>query len=555
VAVFGGGIAGLTATHELAERGFDVTIYERRAWGGKARSTEVRGTATGGRRPLPGEHAYRVPFGCYQNLPDTMRRIPFGSNPNGTFDNLVAMRQILLARVDKRDLLLPLASLDPRPHTPQQIVDLLVGLLIEMQLPPQAAVHLANRLAVFFSSCDARRFGEWEKTSWTDFVGGNGYGEDFRATLAALPQFTQASRADQSSAKYVAWLFESWWIYPLLGFGTNGPPWRVLDRPTNEVLIDPWLAELRRLGARLRLHHELTGLDMRHGRIAGAHVRTPHGRRTVVADWYVTALPVERARKLWNPKILAADPRLEQMNRLGTAWMNGIMLYLRERPRILEGIVACADSPWAMTFIPQAQFWPLDFARTYGDGTVKEKLSVAIADWTRPGIVVGKPARDCTPEEIALEVWEEIKRHVNNSSGSPTLTDAMLHSWNIDPGLIRRHGRWISEDALVLPTIGTEQYRPDVKTAIPNLMLCGDYCNGDWQVANMEAANFNGRRAANAVLERAASHETPARTVESYSPPEWEPLKQLDDQRYAHGQPNVFDLPTIPQQLASLLNQ
>src|SRR5581483_10826334 len=47
VAVLGGGIAGLTAAHELAERGFDVTVYERRAWGGKARSTEVAGSATG----------------------------------------------------------------------------------------------------------------------------------------------------------------------------------------------------------------------------------------------------------------------------------------------------------------------------------------------------------------------------------------------------------------------------------------------------------------------------------------------------------------------------
>lgn len=39
VIVMGGGVAGLTAAHELAERGFEVHVHEARTtWGGKARS-------------------------------------------------------------------------------------------------------------------------------------------------------------------------------------------------------------------------------------------------------------------------------------------------------------------------------------------------------------------------------------------------------------------------------------------------------------------------------------------------------------------------------------
>ena len=38
VAVLGGGVAGLTAAHELSERGFAVDVYEARdLFGGKAR--------------------------------------------------------------------------------------------------------------------------------------------------------------------------------------------------------------------------------------------------------------------------------------------------------------------------------------------------------------------------------------------------------------------------------------------------------------------------------------------------------------------------------------
>jgi uncharacterized protein with NAD-binding domain and iron-sulfur cluster len=50
--VLGGGVAGLSAAHELAERGFEVTVHEQRdAPGGKARSIPVAGSGTGELEP------------------------------------------------------------------------------------------------------------------------------------------------------------------------------------------------------------------------------------------------------------------------------------------------------------------------------------------------------------------------------------------------------------------------------------------------------------------------------------------------------------------------
>jgi hypothetical protein len=57
----------------------------------------------------------------------------------------------------------------------------------------------------------------------------------------------------------------------------------------------------------------------------------------------------------------------------------------------------------------------------------------------------------------------------------------------------------------------------------------------------METACFNGRRAANVVLERTRSRAPAVTPIEPYQPPEWEPLRQLDEQRWAQGQPNIFD--------------
>src|SRR5215218_8056578 len=97
VAVLGGGVAGLSAAHELVERGFDVTVYEQRdAPGGKARSIPYAGSGTGGRADLPGEHGFRFFPGFYRHLPDTMGRIPLAGRT--VRDHLVGATRILFAQ-------------------------------------------------------------------------------------------------------------------------------------------------------------------------------------------------------------------------------------------------------------------------------------------------------------------------------------------------------------------------------------------------------------------------------------------------------------------------
>src|SRR5919198_3926826 len=129
--------------------------------------------------------------------------------------------------------------------------------------------------------------------------------------------------------------------FPLTARGTN----RILDRPTNEAWIRPWIRHLRRLGVHLRNHHAVKELELRHSRIVGARVHGPHGTRTVKADWYVCALPVERARRLWSRAVLQADPGLARTRNLGTDWMTGIQFYLREPTPIVSGPLVCLDSP------------------------------------------------------------------------------------------------------------------------------------------------------------------------------------------------------------------
>src|SRR6266480_3675460 len=79
VIIMGGGVAGMSAAHELIERGFEVQVFERkiRLPGGKARSVPVPDEDAGvNYNPLPGEHGFRFFPGFYKHVIDTMKRIP-----------------------------------------------------------------------------------------------------------------------------------------------------------------------------------------------------------------------------------------------------------------------------------------------------------------------------------------------------------------------------------------------------------------------------------------------------------------------------------------------
>jgi uncharacterized protein with NAD-binding domain and iron-sulfur cluster len=131
VAVFGGGVAGLSAGHELAERGFRARVYERRpVLGGKARSIPVPNSGGNRLHPLPGEHGFRFFPGFYRHVIDTMRRTPYGPRGN-IFDNLRVATRALLARAGKTEI----RWLARCPHTLDDLRTLLIELFPRLVFP------------------------------------------------------------------------------------------------------------------------------------------------------------------------------------------------------------------------------------------------------------------------------------------------------------------------------------------------------------------------------------------------------------------------------------
>ncbi|TQK70551.1 FAD-dependent oxidoreductase [Nocardioides sp. SLBN-35] len=543
VAVLGGGMAGLTAAHELVERGFEVTVFEPSAWGGKARSIPVAGTAAGGRADLPGEHGFRFFPGFYHHVPETMRRIPFGNGTVG--DNLVAASGGKFLRSgDHADAFVFGIGPDPQQVlTVDGLRRFLRDTLGGSAVPPHEFTYFVERLLVFLTSCDERRLGQWEKVSWWDFVGAAKRSTPYQKILAAgLTRNLVAAKETIASTRTIGNMGEAF-VYNMMGRGNDGALDRVLDLPTNEAWIDPWLTYLRGRGVRFVAGQGLVRYETAGGRITAAVLADAAGATSrVEADWFVSAMPVERVVPTLTPDVLALDPGLQRLSALKTDWMVGIQFFLRAPVPITKGHITFIDSPWALTALTQGQFWAdRVVSRDYGDGEVVDILSVDVSNWDAPGILYGKPAKECTRQEIADEVLAQIRDH---HTAGDLLPEGIIHSWFLDPGVQwnAAAGRNTNETPLLVNTVDSWSSRPTARTRIPNLLLSGDFVQTDIDLATMEGANESARHAVNALLDEADSPAARAKTFTLYDPPEFALLKQADKVLYKLGRRNLLDL-------------
>jgi len=505
VAIFGGGVGGLTTAHEAIERGFEVEIYDVKPalWGGKARSMGAPGTGVDGRFDLPGEHGFRFFPGFYKHVPDTMSRIPYPGNANGVLDNLVPTSQFALYREDGPPFIAPVNfpdTLDEWKEAMHSIFGAHLGVGLDN------VAFFAGQLLKLACSCRERLDEEYDLIPWWEFVEAEQRGVPYQKFVAqGLTRSLVAMQAKVSSTRTVGTMLLQL-LYNMLTPGVQVD--RVLNGPTNDRWIRPWTDYLQAKGVRMQLGATLEGFRMSGSAVASATVSVDGAKREIVADYYVSAIPAEKMATLLSPEMLAADPKLATIRQLKVEWMNGIQFYLGADVPVIRGHTIYADSNWALTSISQHQFWNgVDLSR-YGNGKVKGILSIDVSDWKTSGDkVVFKPAEECTAEEIKNECWAQIKAHLDEG-GQKQLEDSNLLGWHLDPDIVfgRMHEtRDENVEPLLINVVGSLALRPEAVTGIRNLFLASDYANNFTQLATMEGANENGRRAVNGILDAAGS--------------------------------------------------
>lgn len=531
VAVLGGGIGGLSAAHELAERGFDVTVYEaKQRFGGKARSIPISETGRSETQIL-GEHGFRFFPGFYRHVTDTMAQIP-SRDGRTVADNLVPTSQSLMAGTTGEEVI-------TSTQTPQTIGEwrdaFRPGNSMNSLSGCEAAVF-AERMLTLLTSCDVRRKEELENISWWDFIEADGMSDAYQQ-LATATQLLVALRPQDGSARSFGQ------IYFQLIRGQLDPridAERILNGPTSNVWIEPWVAYLEAKDVQFVREAAVTDIHCDRRRITGVTIDRDGKPTEIHADYYVAALPVEVMATLLTEDLRRGAPSLARLDRIDTGWMSGIQFYLDTDLPLVHGHQLYFDSPWALTAISQQQFWDEYELSAASDGKIKDVLSVIISDWETPGILYEKPARKCTTGEIKAETWAQLKSHLNQH-GTERLSDANLVDWFLNPAIQETNDGLVNQEPLLVNTAGSLRYRPEAETALDNFVVASDYVRTNTDLASMEGANEAARRAVNAILEHSGSRAPECEIWELKEPAVFEPLKAQDAIRYRLGLPHPND--------------
>ncbi len=549
VIVLGGGVAGMSAAHELAERGFEVHVYEKQPVyvGGKARSVDVPNSATDGREPLPGEHGFRFFPGFYKHVTDTMKRIPFGKNSN-CFENLVPTQRVMMARYDQP----PIVTLVNFPKSLKDLKVLIHSMeTAHLGLTKEDKEAFAEKIWQLMCSSYTRRNQVYEKMGWWEYMDADDHSEAYREYfVTGLTRTLVAAQAQLVSTKTGGDILLQ--LFFLMA-NPSAHADRVLNAPTNDAWLYPWRDYLEKIGVNYNHGYLVESIECDGKVITGAKVKDEKtGQvREITGDYYISCVPVERMSGLLTDNILKADPTLASLKELAgdVQWMTGIQFYLNQDVKLTKGHVIFTSSQWALTAISQIQFWDGYKITNHGNGEVKGVLSIDVSDWNTPGIVEHdgkfKTAKQCTKEEIKEDVWAQLKKSLVDKDGNCLISDDMIIDYYLDrdikfgdDGIVTKN-----EEPLLVNRVNTWALRPEAFTHIPNFLLASDYVRTNTDLATMEGANEAARRAVNTIIQDSGSDMAFCKIWKLHEPDVLAVFRWVDKQRFNKGLPFSFKMP------------
>lgn len=512
--------------------------------------------------------------------------ISYQETGSTAFDNLRPLPAHAIARDDGK---LPSVLSRGKPRSMEELRRFMVKMLGDLGCRATDIAIFLARIFKFATACDQRRSAEYSSISWMEFIESPSYSAGFVSMMDKWPHSLVALSARECDA-YTHGVIT---LQLVMDQFRDDAPDRTLVGPTSTAWLEPWKTYLERRHDVVFSSERLINfyLDEETGELSCQSEWKSGGEsftiNSLLAGYCVLALPVEKLASVFPRAVLDAleaealrdqrrndaqlavdlslslggvpygaaqvgsDPLVGGWNveRPASALRHftGVQYYFEEDINWVEGHTYFIDAPWGISSVTQSAYWHEKMSRRRAFHAI---VSVDIGIFDQPG-KHGKTAWQCSEEEIARDVWLQIK------DGTGTLRLPEPAYYHVDDNLIFNEGAGAgvreNKSPFLVPLKGTWDQRPGEPDAyrvqLDRLVLAGTYMKTYTRLTTMEAANESARHAVNAILEhRFGEHGVPpgivcaTRSMSARESDDAEIFKEIDRELFRQGLPHFMDI-------------
>jgi flavin-dependent amine oxidoreductase len=476
VTVAGGGLAGLTAALRLAERGYQVKLYERKPWlGGDL-----------GSRPAPGVELDVYPhmyLSWYHNFWRLLEDAT-GEDRRERFREVEGVKQLRHGEFPRFTGLTDTYS--PR-HLLQNLLSG-VGPPADMLVFAYAGIDLlAERLNPTMRLDNVAVTGFLQARPYMTERAARAF-DSFITTVWAIPSYLTSAEDYQSYLGY--------------SMVEHTPPFWLANGSALRQVIGPITDALEADDVEIVRDVQVSGVSCTNGRATGIRLQKAafdEDSDTWVGagdewdeevDELVLAVPPDVLLHLMRTgprgtRLVEAEPKLAEVSRLRSQRIPIVHLYFRKK---LKNIpfepVGLYDSKFALAFTDISQTW--EGVGAFAGRTV---LSLSASD------LYGLPGTE-DPHDDAFAMLVELAEYLPFDPGT-----AWGESPDIDWDLTRFEPN--SDAELFLNETGTDVWRPAASVdTIANVTFAGDFCANRIGMTTIESAVTTGLEAARVIVKR-----------------------------------------------------
>jgi len=481
IIIFGGGLSGLTLAHELIKKKFKILIIEKdNELGGMVRSDTTKTL-------FPSEHSWRGYAPFYKNTFQLMKEIPYYDTT--VFDNLSIPIDFHLLYDKEYGYKSSLTVKD-------KIILYYIGLnyvLSDNRREYYYAYNIQPFLKKYLSTEGYNHI--------INFVTGPGYGMNKNElSMGHLFHFPVISQINKEQYTHTHSSSEKENEYE----HNSTDNWHVMNGPTSDVWINPWIKHLKENGVDMMTNTELVKINYNNNNnITSVDIKQNGAIKQLQSKEYVLSInPFNTVDILRNSKMQDLYNNFKSLTDNTKSKQISFRIGINKEIKYPIDNIAFVmnDSEFNITWYPQEKHWK-------HKPSIKSLWSGTIIDFEKKGKLFGKNAEHLDNENLKKEITYQILRSnsfrkliFDNNGFYINKEDVeyieIWYEWDFNNGKQeQKNKKWVNN-------IYNEKFRPLQKTEYDNLFLSGAHTKTSINIWSMEGAIESGKITANYILDK-----------------------------------------------------